>query len=98
MTVKSKLKTAINKAVKEGKIDKKSHGAAIEAAMKLAEVMDDPDWPRIGKSIDNVTPATFLKYCTALRIVPAEVLPEKKSDDNELVGHSKWKKTDPDES
>lgn len=93
MSVTSRLKTSVNKAVKAGLIDRKKHGAAIEAAMKLAEVLDDPDWPVIDKRFDNVTPSTFLKYCQILHIVPDEVIPEKPEDEEGVAGNSKWKKT-----
>lgn len=92
MSVTSRLKTSVNKAVKAGLIDRKKHGAAIEAALKLAAVMDDPDWPIIDKRYDNVTPSTFLKYCQALHLTPGEIVEEKQEDS--LVGHSKWKKTE----
>ena len=98
MSVSSRLKTSVNKAIKAGLIDRKKHGAAIEAAMKLAQVLDDPDWPIIDKRFDNVTPSTFLKYCQILHIVPDEVIPEKSEEDDGVVGHSKWKKTASDES
>lgn len=98
MTVTSRLKTSVNKAVKAGLIDKKKHGAAIEAALKLAAVMDAPGWPIIDKRYDNVTPSTFLKYCQVLHIVPDEVISEKDEEDSGVVGHSKWKKTASDES
>ena len=98
VSVTSKLKTSVNKAIKAGLIDRKKHGATIEAAMKLASVLDDPDWPLIDKRFDNVTPSTFLKYCETLHIVPDEVVPEKNKEDSGVVGHSKWKKTASDES
>ena len=98
MSVEKKLKTSINKAIKAGLINRSKHGATIEAAIKLAQVLDDPDWPRLGKGIDNVTPSTFLKYCQVLHIVPDEVIPEESKEENGVVGHSKWKKTASDES
>ena len=98
MSVTSRLKTSVNKAIKAGLIDRKKHGAAIEAAMKLAQVLDDPDWPIIDKRFDNVTPSTFLKYCQILHIVPDEVVPGKDEEEGGIVGHSKWKKTASDES
>ena len=98
MTVKSKLKTAVNKAIKEGKIDRKAQGALIEAAMKLADVLDDPDWPMLGKGIDNVTPSTFLKYCETLHLTPGDILSKGAEEDASILGKSKWKKTGGEES
>mgnify|MGYP003571263190 CR=1 FL=1 len=92
MSVTSRLKTSVNKAVKAGVIDRKKHGAAIEAALKLAAVMDAPGWPIIDKRYDNVTPSTFLKYCQVLHLTPGEIIEEKQEDS--MVGNSKWKKTD----
>ena len=92
MSVTSRLKTSVNKAVKAGVIDRKKHGAAIEAALKLAAVMDAPGWPIIDKRYDNVTPSTFLKYCQALHLTPGEKIEDKQEDS--MVGNSKWKKTD----
>ena len=91
MSVTSRLKTSVNKAVKAGLIDRKKHGATIEAAMKLAAVMDDPEWPIIDKRYDNVTPSTFLKYCQVLHLTPGDIVEDKAEDS--LVGKSKWKKT-----
>ena len=92
MSVTSRLKTSVNKAVKAGVIDRKKHGAAIEAALKLAAVMDAPGWPIIDKRYDNVTPSTFLKYCQVLHLTPGEIIEDKREDS--MVGNSKWKKTD----
>lgn len=75
MAASPKVETAFNasvrEAVKNGKIDRKTHGAAIAAARKLARTLDEPGWPEMpsGK-VDNVTPATFLRYCEALGLVP----------------------------
>ena len=98
MSVRSRLKTAVNKAVKEGTIDKKKQGAIIEAAMKLAAVLDDPDWPIIDKRFDNVTPSTFLKYCEMLHLTPGDITTDKANGEAGLIGNSRWKKTDADES
>ncbi len=75
MTASPKVETAFNasvrEAVKNGRIDRKTHGAAIAAARKLARALDEPGWPELpsGK-VDNVTPATFLRYCEALGLTP----------------------------
>ena len=61
-----------------------------EAALKLASVMDDPDWPKVGKGFDNVTPSTFLRYCQALHILPPDVTKGKTEEDDGILSHSKW--------
>ena len=92
MKIRDSLNQAIREAVKEGKIDRKRQGPLIEAARKVASVMDDPDWPEIGGHIDNVSPSIFLKYCDALGL---SVDKKGKSDDKDkvvsLVGNSRWK-------
>ena len=62
---------SVREAVKDGRIDKSKHAAAISAAKKLAELMDTPDWPIVQGKIDNVTPSVYLKYCEALSLTPA---------------------------
>lgn len=75
MAASPKVETAFNASVREaernGRLDRKTHGAAIAAAKKLARVLDEPGWPELpsGK-VDNVTPATFLHYCEALGLTP----------------------------
>ena len=98
LSVKTKLRRSINEAVKAGTLDKQKHGGAINAALKLAEIMDTPGWPIMGKHFDNVTPSTLLKYCQILHIVPADVIPGKDEEEDGLIGNSKWKKTASDES
>lgn len=70
MGVKSALQTSIDNAIKRGSINETDHGAIIEAALKVAAVMDEPEWPIVRGKIDNVSPSVFLKYCDALGIVP----------------------------
>ena len=93
MKIRDSLNQAIREAVKEGKIDRKKHGPIIEAARKVAKVMDDPDWPIVEGRIDNVSPSIFLKYCEALGLT----IDKKNRNDKEekvvsLVGNSRWKK------
>lgn len=70
--VKTAFDASVREAVKKGQIDPKTHAAAITAARKLAVTLDSPGWPELpsGK-VDNVTPATFLRYCEALGLTPA---------------------------
>jgi len=51
----------------------------IEAAAKIAALMDEPEWPIVRGKIDNVSPAVFLKYCDALGIVPNSELKGKRT-------------------
>lgn len=70
MSVLEELETSVNAAVKEGIIDPKKQAVVIEAARKVARVMDSDGWPIIkGGRFDNVSPSTFLKYCQSLGIV-----------------------------
>ena len=86
MGVKSALQTSIDNAIKRGSINETDHGAIIEAALKVAAVMDEPEWPIVRGKIDNVSPSVFLKYCDALGIVPdAEVSSKKQTQSNNLV-------------
>lgn len=66
---------ALNKSIRAakaaGRIDPKAQAALIEAARKVAAVMDEPDWPIICKGkYDNVSPSALLKYCEKLGICP----------------------------
>ena len=92
-TVLSRFNSSVNEAVKEGRLDRKKHGALIEAARKLAETMDRPGWPVIDGKFDNVTPSTYKQYCETLHLTPApmgsKLAPVKKTN---IVGNSRWKK------
>ena len=63
-------------AIADGSLDAEKCGALIEAARKVATMLDDPDWPIVRGKLDNVSPSVFLKYCDALGITP-DVKPEK---------------------
>ena len=70
MTVLDAFNTSVQSAIKSGYISEKDQGAIIEAARKVAVVMDEPEWPIVRGKIDNVSPSVFLKYCDALGICP----------------------------
>lgn len=70
MSVVEKYDIAVQEAILSGAINEKQHGAAIEAARKVAMVMDEPEWPIVRGKIDNVSPSVFLKYCEQLSLVP----------------------------
>ena len=100
MKVRDALNQSIREAVKDGRIDRKKHGALIEAARKLATMMDDPDWPIVRGKLDNVSPTVFLKYCEKLGL-DVDAPPKAKKVEDEIavkdhggriVGMSKWKK------
>ena len=101
MSVEESFDESVNAAIVAGTLDAKAHGAAIEAARKLAQMMDGPEWPMVNGKLDNVSPGVFLKYCAALGIVPGEaasksVKPAKEQPSGRvtmtsMVGNSKWK-------
>lgn len=70
MGVVNAFDLAVNQAIKDGSLDSDRHGAVIEAARKVAVVMDEPEWPIVRGKIDNVSPSVFLKYCDALNLTP----------------------------
>ena len=92
MTVLSRFNTAINIAVKDGRLDRKKDGAIIEAARMMAQTMDRPGWPIIDGKFDNVTPSTFKQYCELLHLTPDSVKREVDKPQLSIVGNSKWKK------
>ncbi len=97
MTLLESLDKSIKKAIGDGSLDPVKHGATIEAARKMAAVMDGETWPIVNGKFDNVFPGTFLKYCTALNLVPAEAKQTKKKEPDKpaelkMVGNSRWKR------
>jgi len=93
MSVLQKLNEALEDAEMNGVVDPVRQGAIIEAAQKVATVMDEPEWPIVRGKIDNVSPSVFLKYCEKLGIAEIEVpKKEEKAKPLKLVGNSKWKK------
>ena len=95
MSCLSRLNSSISEAVKDGRLDRRKHGALIEAARKLAMTMDREGWPIIDGKFDNVTPSTFQKYCEALRLTPGST-PHEEANVTEvkIIGNSKWKKAE----
>ena len=93
MSVLSRLNSSISEAVKEGRLDRRKHGALIEAARKLAATMDREGWPIIDGRFDNVTPSMYKQYCEMLHLTP-DSAPDAEAADRpmKLVGNSKWKK------
>lgn len=68
--IRAALERSLRSARADGRIDMAAQAALIAAARKLANLMDDPDWPLIAGRFDNVTPAKFLDYCTRLGLAP----------------------------
>lgn len=64
--------TTINEAVKRGMIDRKLHAAPISVMLKLAETIDDPEFPIINDRFDNVSIPTLLKYMQSLGLTVQE--------------------------
>ena len=97
MSVLEKFDESVDLAIKNGDIDAVKQGAIIEAARKVATVMDEDEWPIVRGKIDNVSPSVFLKYCDKLGLAP-DIKIEKdtrKTDKNaklSVVGGSKWKR------
>ena len=96
-TVLTKFNSSVNEAVRDGRLDRKKHGALIEAARKMAATMDRPGWPIIDGKFDNVTPSTFQKYLEALHLTPDSIKIDLPDNTVRLVGNSKWKKAAGDE-
>lgn len=96
MSVLEKLDKSIEESIASGTIDSVNQGPIIEAARKIASMIDDhPEWPLVGDKIDNVTPSVFLKYCEKLGIAPDVAAAKPKAEkrpDLKMVGNSKWKK------
>ena len=82
----------MNEAVKDGRLDRKKHGALIEAARKLAATMDREGWPVIDGKFDNVTPSTYKQYCEMLHLTPPPKGQREAKKTVSIVGNSKWKK------
>ena len=91
-TVLSRFNSSVNEAIKDGRLDRKKHGALIEAARKLAATMDREGWPIIDGRFDNVTPSTYKQYCEMLHLTPDAKPAETSAQRMKLVGNSKWKK------
>lgn len=60
------VNTTVEAAIKAGKLDRNLHAAPIEIMRSLARTADQPDFPCVGKSYDNVTIPTLLKYLQSL--------------------------------
>ena len=93
MSVLSKFNKSVKNGIERGVIDKDRNAAVIEAAKKLARMMDEPGWPIVRGKVDNVSPSIFLKYCEKLGITDIEQGQQAKKEDKpiSLVGNSKWK-------
>ena len=94
MTVYEAFNAAVEKAADDGQLDRELHGAIIEAARRVAAVMDEPEWRIVRGKIDNVSPAVFLKYCERLGLTVEEAKRKKETKEVKItaVGNSKWKK------
>ena len=93
MSVTNAFNESVAAAIESGALDEKAHGAAIEAARKLAGMMDSPEWPMVNGKLDNVSPGVFLKYCNSLGLVPGETASKPKEaavKSVSIVGNSKW--------
>lgn len=63
---------SVNAAIDAGTVDEDRDAALIEAARRLAIMMDEPEWPLVRGKLDNVSPSAFLKYCDKLHIGPVD--------------------------
>lgn len=75
--------TTINEGVKRGIIDRKLHAAPISVMFKLAETIDDPEFPIINDRYDNVSIPTLLKYLQSLGLTMQDAPSEKKDGKKE---------------
>lgn len=93
MSVLRKFNKAVKEATAAGDLDPIRHGAVIEAARKVARLMDDEKWPIVGGKIDNVSPSVFLKYCEELGLTAKGVKNKKKEETSQIraIGNSKWR-------
>lgn len=84
------LNVSIDAAITAGRIDPDAQAVLIEAARKVAHIMDEPDWPIICKDAkgngkqDNVSPSVLLKYCDALGICPSIAADDRKRNKGDL--------------
>lgn len=94
MSVLSKFNKSVKVGIEAGRIDKEKNGAVIEAAKKIAKMMDEPGWPIVRGKVDNVSPSVFLKYCETLGITELGKGQQAKEPEKQLnlVGNSKWRK------
>lgn len=92
MRVLEAFDNSVRALVSDGALDEVRQGPAIEAARKIAEVMDSPGWPMVDGKLDNVSPGVFLKYCDALGITGkvASAGARKGAISVSMVGNSKW--------
>ena len=95
-SVSDAFEKSVERAVSDGIVDRERDAALIEAARKLAWMMDTPEWPIVNGKLDNVSPSAFLKYCDKLHIGP---LVAPKTDDKPkpngltvMVNRSKYSK------
>lgn len=61
---------SINAAVASGILDRSVSAGPIAALRRVAELLDDPDFPLVGGRLDNVSLPTYLRYCAELRLTP----------------------------
>lgn len=93
MGVLSKFNKSIKAEIEAGRIDANIQGPIIEAAKKVARVMDQKGWPMVNGKVDNVSPSVFLKYCEKLGLTPDKIAkPADKNTTMRVLGESKWKK------
>lgn len=94
MGVLESFNVSIDLAIKDGRLDVNKHGAVIEAARKVAAIMDDDEWPMVRGKIDNVSPSVFLKYCDSLGILPdgKSMAPKPKAKLATITASSKFSK------
>ena len=93
MSVLSKFNRSVKAGIEAGRIDKDRNAAVIEAAKKIARILDDPKWPIVKGKFDNVYPSLFLRYCETLGITDLGKQHAKEKDKTvSLVGNSKWRK------
>lgn len=81
----AETRRSIEAGVAAGVIDPDVSAGPIEAVLKIAEAIDDPEFPFAGGKLDNVSLPTYLRYCTELRLTPASVGEKKEGAGGKLA-------------
>jgi len=71
---------SIEAAVKAGALDEDLSAGPIAAIRRVAELIDDPDFPFARGKFDNVSLPSYRGYCADLRLTPASVVDVKKPE------------------
>jgi hypothetical protein len=79
VSVLDETNRSIGAAIADGTLDEDISAGPIAAIRRVAEQLDDPDFPVIDGRLDNVSLPTYLRYCAEMHLTPAS-RPEKKPE------------------